>query len=46
VYMNLTSNNIEFKANIDTTGLVSGGTGSVYNTSTHTDFTITGTAQN
>ena len=44
VYMNLTSNNIDFKTNINNIGLVSGG--SIYNTPMHTDFTITGTAQN
>lgn len=42
VYMNLTSNNIGFKTNIDTVQLVKDGT--PYPPLSHTDFTIIGTA--
>ena len=44
VYMNLTSNNINFKTNINTVQLIKG---EIYHQPpSHTDFTITGTAQN
>ena len=42
VYMNLTSNNIGFKTNIDSVQLVKGGT--PYQPLPYTDFTITGIA--
>jgi hypothetical protein len=42
VYMNLTSNNLDFKTNISEVTLI----GSGDTTPTHTDFTIEGTALN
>jgi len=44
VYMNLTSNNVGFKPNINTVQLVKSGIS--HGPLSHTDFTITGTAQN